>query len=159
MSQAELDELIAGRMAKAKKSWEAEAKTAADRAKMDEAERLKAEKSDAEKAAKSATEQANARIVRSDARIAAVDAKVRPERAAAFVKLLDLSEVGVDDDGNADAKALKKAIDAGLKEYPEFKVSDDGKSAGRSGADNMNGNGGKQRATSLEDAVAAKLGG
>jgi hypothetical protein len=160
--QRHLAKLITEERAKAKRNAEAAAKKAIDeaaaRAKMDETERLKAEKADAEKAAQAATEAANRRLVRSEAKVLAVAEGVDASKADRFVKVLadELDGVEVDDDGEVDAKALKKVISATLKDFPEFKATSNG--AGRSGGEH-GGDGGKTPAKTLEDAVTAKLGG
>lgn len=157
ITQAELDEMIEKRLTKARKGWDAEITQAAERAKMDEAARAKAEKDDATAAANEATNAANRKLVVADAKVAALAAKVPADRVNAFVRLADLTEVEVDDDGTVDETALSKAVKKTLKDHP-FLVADAGGKGGSSGGD-MNGNGGKQKATSLEDAVAARYAG
>lgn len=134
LSQAEVDAIVQKRLGEARKSWERDAKTAADRAQMDEAERLKAEKADAEAAAQTATTKANERLVKADAKIAAQAAGANPKRIDALLRLVDLTDITVDDDGNVDTKALQAAITKGLDEYPEFKAGEGGK-GGPSGGD------------------------
>lgn len=141
MSQAEIDAIVEKRLGQAKKAWEKDAKTAADREKMDEVDRLKAEKEDSDKAAAAVTERANQRLVQADAKVAAVSEGANPKRVDALLKLVDLSNVTVDDDGTVDSTAVAAAIKAGLEEFPEFKAGD-GKGAGRSGG-NFNGGDGK----------------
>jgi len=160
--QAEVDRIAsearAAAAAKATKDAEAAAKQAAERAKMDEADRLKAEKADADKKATEATEKANTRAIRADAKVAAVAAGVGADVVTEFLAVVDLSDVKVDDDGEPDPKAIKKAIDATLAK-PTFKaafIPTTGKGAGSSGGDH-NGGGDKGRAKTIEDAVAARL--
>lgn len=72
---------------------------------------------------KTATEKANARIVRAEAKALAATAKFRdPADAVAF---LDLSKVTVNEDGDVDAKALGVALADLAKEKPY--LVDDGK--------------------------------
>lgn len=158
MTQAELDRLVASEKAKAKKAAEAEAKQAAERAKMDEAERLKAEKADSDKAAAEATAKANARVIRSEAKLAAVASGVKADRVERFLKLVDLDGIEVDDDGEVDSKAVSKAVAAALKDVPEFKGDAGQGNGGASGGD-MNSDGERGRAKSIEDAVSARLAG
>ena len=106
---------------KLRKLEEAEQKRA--QAEMSENERLKAEKEQAETKANETLTKANQRAVRSEARVRALEAGVKPERVAAVLRLSDLSGVEVAEDGEPDAKAVGKAIEATLKEYPEFKAS------------------------------------
>lgn len=155
MTQAELDDLITKAKAKAKKAAEDDAKTAADRAKMDEAERLKAEKADADKATAAAKREALEAKVEVAAERYALAADVDPKRVARFLKVADLTDLeALTQDGAPDEKAIKRAVDAAVKEWPEFKSNGDG-GKGRSGAD-MNGDGGQAKAATLEDAVAAR---
>lgn len=152
LTQAEVDAAIAKRLNAEKTKWEQEAKERADREKMDEAERLKAEKADADKKAADAVTDANARIIRSEAKVAAVTAGAKAAQAEYVVKLADLSDVTVDDDGNPDAKAIKKAVEKVLTDVPALKV--DAKAA-PSGGD-LGGGGGEAKATTIADAVNAK---
>lgn len=155
MTQAELDDLITKAKAKAKKAAEDDAKTAADRAKMDEAERLKAEKADADKATAAAKREALEAKVEVAAERHALAADVDPKRVARFLKVADLTDLeALTQDGAPDEKAIKRAVADAVKEWPEFKTNGDG-GKGRSGAD-MNGDGGKTKAATLEDAVAAR---
>lgn len=157
--QAEMGRRIAEERSKAaaaaKKAAEDEAKTAAERAKMDEAERLKAEKADAEKAASDAVVRANARVVTAEAKVQAVEAGADPKQLAYVLKLADLDDVSVDDAGEPDTKAIRKAIDKVLTEVPALKVTAAGK--GKSGGE-FNGHAEKGRSGNLEDAIAARMG-
>lgn len=157
--QAHMAEVIKQEKAKAAaaatKAAEEAAKQAAERAKMDEADRLKAEKADAEKQAADALAKANERIVTAEAKVQAIDAGADPKQLAYVLKLADLTDVKVDDDGTPDEKAIRKAIDKVLADVPALKTSST--STGRSGADGINGNGGQAKPSNLEEAVAAKL--
>lgn len=157
MTQAELDDMIAKRVAKATKSAKDEADQAATRAKMDEVERLKAEKADSDKAAAETTSKANAKLVRADAKVAAMAAGVKADRVDAFLRVANLGDVKVSDDGDPDAKAIAKTVADTLKEFPEFKAAAAG-GAGASGGEH-NGTAGTKRAGTLEDAVNSRLAG
>lgn len=155
MTQAEFDEKIKQRLGRAKTQWEKEAKEAAERDQLDEADRLKAEKADAEKAAKDATDRANDRLVRASAKVAAVDAGANPKRVDALLKLADLSDIEVDDDGEPDGEAVTKAVTKALGEYPEFKAA-----AGKGGPSGGEHNGDStKKASNLQEAVAGALAG
>lgn len=154
MTQAELDALIAKTHGKAKGQAEADLKKYLEAQGKTAEEQAKQAAKDADDRAKSATEKANGRLVKADAKVAAVTAGVKGERVDAVLKLADLSDVEVSDDGDVDPKAVKKAIDAVLKEYPEFKAGGSGK-GGASGGEH-NGNSGTKPKT-MEDAVAARL--
>jgi hypothetical protein len=152
MTQAELDKLIDGRLAKARKSWDDEAKQKAERAKMDEAERLKAEKADAEKAAADKVTGANKRIITAEAKLAALAAGVPKERLTRFLRNVDLDDIDVSDDGDVDEKAVAKAVKDALDDVPEFKGSANGHSGnGQSGGEH---NGGGQQKKFTRDEIA-----
>ena len=112
-TESEFNAMMTARLAKQEKALKAqyaeEAKTAAERAKLDEVERLQAEKADADKriadleAAKTAAE-----------RRASLTGKVADPEAA--LKLLDES-VHLTEDGSIDTDAL-------LKSYPFLAVTD-----------------------------------
>jgi hypothetical protein len=158
MAQADFDALIDKRIGQARKTWEKDATDKADREKLDETERLKAEKADADKAAVEAVAKANAKLVVADAKVAAMAAGVPADRITAFVKLADLSDVEVDDEGAVDAKALDRAVKKTLADNEFLKASTSSPRKGASGGD-MNGNGGTSKPKSLEDAVKARLAG
>lgn len=159
MTQADLDALIDKRLGRAKTQWEKDAKTEAERAQMDETERLKVEKADADARADAATEKAKAIAVRAAAKVAALDAKAKPDRVDALLRLVDLTDVDVDDDGEPDTAALTKAVTKGLEDFPEFKAPDGPPPPpGRSGGD-MNGGGNDTPAVGLDAAVAKALSG
>lgn len=108
-SQADLDRIIQERLDRQKATLENEAKTAAERAKLDETERLKAENGDAV-AAKDAAEQKAAAAERKLAVVLeAAKANVPGDRLERFVKLVD-----------ADEADPTKAVKATLTEFPEF---------------------------------------
>lgn len=157
LTQDQLDELIERRLSKARKTWENEAKTAAERAKMDEAQRLAAEKADAERAAEEARREALTVRVETAAQRAALTAQVDPARVDRFLRLVDLDVDELTTDGQPDQKAIDKVVRATLDDWPEFKAAS-GPAPGRSGGE-MNHPGGQRRATSLEEAVSARLGG
>lgn len=71
-------------------------------------------------AAAEATAKANERLKAADFRAAAAK-RVKDPRIAA--KLVDLSDVEVDDDGNVDAEGISAVLDALLEEYPDLAPS------------------------------------
>lgn len=155
MTQAELDKLIADKTGKAKGDAEASFKKWLKDQAADETTREKNRADEAEQAATKATETANARLIRAEAKEAALAAKANPDRVNALLKLADLSDITVGDDGEVDPKAVRKAIDAALKEYPEFKAG-----AGKGGASGGEHNGGDDKKPgNLKEAVAAHLAG
>lgn len=64
-----------------------------------------------------ATQKANERIVRAEVKAAATGKVKNPVLA---LKLIDTSEIEVDDNGDVDSDAVSAAIDALLSEYPEL---------------------------------------
>lgn len=64
-----------------------------------------------------ATEKANTRIVRAEVKAAAVGKVKNP---ALVLKLIDISEIEVDDDGEVDADAVNQAIADLIEQYPEL---------------------------------------
>lgn len=68
-----------------------------------------------EEARKDAFSRANARIVKSEVRVAAAGKLADPEDA---VRFLNLDEFVVDDDGNVEAKAISDAVARLLKDKP-----------------------------------------
>jgi hypothetical protein len=109
-----------------------------------------ARKEASEAATKEATDKANRRILTAEVKAAAGTKLADPNDA---VRLLDLTEFEVDDDGNVDDKAIKDAIDALLKDKP-YLAADDGKKF-KGGADQGARDKDTKRATSIEDAVGA----
>lgn len=93
----------------------------------------------AQAAADAARREADERIAAADktlvtaaAQIAALNAGANPARVTALLKLADLTSVEVTD-GTPDAAAIKTAIDAALKDFPEFKAA--AQTGGASGGD------------------------
>src|SRR5690606_24567870 len=131
-TQAELDAIIAKRLARERKAWEQQLEEERRKAAMTEAERLKAEKEEAERRAQEAQQQAAQRLVQAEAKVVAVELGVKPDRIPYVLRLADLSSVDVGDDGVVDAKELRDAIEAVLRDVPELKGS---MVPGKSGAD------------------------
>lgn len=128
-SQAELDEIVAKRLARDRKGREdydeVKAKLAAleqaeeerKKAAMTETERLAAELEEARKKAQEAEEaksaaltSANQRLINAEFKTLAREANIPAERLEAALKLAELSEVTVDDYGNV--IGAKEAVDA-----------------------------------------------
>ena len=144
--QIHIDAFIAGRVKRAeiaaRKVALEEAETGRKKAAMDETERLKVEKTEAEAATVKAIEAANVRIIAAETKVMALAAGANPERIAQVVRLVDLSEVTIGDDGELDAALIKTAVEAVKKDLPELFGA-----AGhtqRSGGDFGQGTGGKR---------------
>lgn len=150
-TQADLDRIISDRLARERAKYADYAdlkKLAAEAQKAREAAMSDAEKA-VEQARKDgetqATQRANARIIGAEARALAAEAKFRSPSSA--VRLLDLSDIGVSDDGAVDAAAIK----AKLKELSDAEPwhLDDGKPQERPKPDRSQGGGTKRSGTSL----------
>jgi hypothetical protein len=120
--QAHIDSLVADRVDRAKKATQKQTKTEleaeANRAAMGETERLKAELEDEKKKTQATTQQANERILRTEAKLQLTAKGYSPEQAAVLMRAIDLSAVDFDDAGEFDAKAVSDAIDAVAKVMP-----------------------------------------
>jgi hypothetical protein len=131
-SQEELDRIVSTRLAREREKFADYDDLKAKAAKHDES--LEAAKTDAEKAIeaaraegeKTARESANRRLVASEARALAAEAKFRNPSLAA--KAVDLTAVTVDADGNVDADAIKTKL-AALADADPYLI-DDGKTGG-----------------------------
>lgn len=140
-TQTELDEIIAQRLErerkkyadydelKAKLSEYEKAEEERKKAQMSEQERLQAEKEEAErraeeakKTAHAALEAANKRLIKSEFKVLAIQAGMRTEMLDDAFVLADLSGVTVNDEGEVDKGALKKAIDQFIESRPIYKA-------------------------------------
>ena len=122
-TQEELEAKLAKRLARERRKWEQQLEEERKKAAMTEAERLRAEKEEAERRAQAAIEAANQRAIRAEARVQAAALGVRPERLDYVLRLLDLSEIEVGEDGTPDAGAIKQAVEQLLRDLPELKGS------------------------------------
>lgn len=144
-TQDELDAIIETRLArdrsKTRKDIEKqvrdELKAESDKANLTEIERLKKDKEDADTKVSDAEKRSNQRIVAADARVIASELGVKADRIPYLLKLVDLSEVTVGEDGEPDSTATRSAIEKILKAMPELKGASDGK-----GGNDIKGNGG-----------------
>jgi len=133
LTQAELDRMIDKRLGRAKTKWESDLKGYADAENQTETERLQAERDAADQRAQQVTEAANTKLVLADAKVAAIAVGAKADRVAALLKLVDLTDIDVDDDDGPDAKAIEKAVAKGLDEYPEFKAGPNGRNGSSGG--------------------------
>ena len=97
-----------------------------------EVERLKAELVEKDKVSAELTSKTATRVLRTEAKVAALGNGVKPERVEAVLRLTDLSAVERTD-GEPDAAAISAAIEATLKEYPEFRAVAGSADAGAKG--------------------------
>lgn len=119
LTQTELDAIIEKRLARDRKDREKTAEEEKKKAAMTEVEKLKAEKDEADKKAQSTQEAADQRVIKAELKVQAAALGVKPEKLSYVVKLADLSGIEVTD-GEPDAKAVKKAVEAVIKDLPEL---------------------------------------
>lgn len=134
-TQADLDRIVADRLARDRKGREdydslktkltalEQAEAEREAAKLSDTERLEAEKATALAAAESAKAErdkvlttANQRIINAEFKSLAREANVPTERLAAALKLADLTGATVDDEGNA--VGVKEAVEALIAAEP-----------------------------------------
>ena len=157
-TQADLDRIISERLTRdrAKYADYADLKRKAEA--YDEA--LEAAKTAEQKAVdaarqegeQTATQKANARVVRAEARALAATAKFRDPSDA--VKFLDLTQVAVGDDGEPDSKALNVLLDQLAKDKPY--LVDDGKGGKPKPDPGQGGTGSKGRPGSVAQVMAER---
>jgi hypothetical protein len=130
LSQDEVNNIVTERLKRAREKWEEERAEAERRAKMDAEERAKLEREEAEARASERVATANSRLIRADAKTIAAELGTKPERINAVLRLADLSEITVSDDGEVDGGAIRSTLETVLSEYPEFSKPDYGKAPG-----------------------------
>jgi hypothetical protein len=118
-TQSELNDLIGKTRAEERKKAKQEADDEARKAAMTEAERLKSEKDAAVKTAADAETRANARVIKSELKVALAQANLKPERMDYALRLIDLESVGVED-GEPDAKAIQAVVKKIQSDVPEL---------------------------------------
>lgn len=122
-TQAELDAILEKRLKRAEKKWQTDAEKRASEKDLSEVEKLKKqlEERDSAQAAKAA--KAAKRAVAAEAKAQALAAGVDPKRVERFARLVDLSDVEIDDDGEFDTDEVSTAVTRILEEFPEFKAA------------------------------------
>lgn len=115
-SQAEVDAAVEKKLARERRKWEREQTTTQPASEKPAEQKPAATDESAARIAK-----ANAREVMTAAKLAAVSLGVPASRAAYAARMADLSGVEVDDVDGPDTDAVKKAMEAVLKDIPELK--------------------------------------
>jgi hypothetical protein len=146
-SQDDMEKAISKRLTRERKKWEKDAEEAKKKAEMSESDKLKAEKEEAEKKATEAHGHAAQMLIKADAKVAAINAGVAAKHVDKFLRLVDLSEVELNDKGDPDKAAIKAAIESELEDSPMFKAEEG--AAGASGGD-FGGSAGKKKWTQAE---------
>lgn len=118
------------RLYRERKKWEDAAAEEARKAQMSAEERLKAEKEDAEKRAADRVSMADQRLIKAEAKSAAGELGIRPDRVEAALKFADLSDIEVSEDGDPDALAVRAALQPVLQQFPEWGKPQVGKAPG-----------------------------
>lgn len=117
-SQDDINKIVESRLARAKKKWEEETAEQVKRSKMDSEERLKLELAEMEKKASDIRVEANRKLMIAELKAQAMAAGVRPDRLDFVARLVDIDSLDTGDE--IDTDALKKAVEALLKEFPEL---------------------------------------
>ena len=121
-SQEDLDKIIQKRLARERRSWEAQLEEEEKkRASMSEAERLKAEKEEVETRLTALQTEYSKRLINAEAKLIATELGVKADKMKYLMKLVDLDEVTLDEEGNVDTEELTKSIQAVLDAIPELK--------------------------------------
>lgn len=154
--QKKIDDIVKKRLErerkKLEKEWQQKLEDEKKREQMTTEERLKTEKADAEKKANEAVEAANKKIVTAEAKAAAIELGVKPEKVKYLLKLADLNDIDIDDEGEVDAKTLQAALNEVLNDMPELK----GTVQSKGGGDFNNGNTALKKPLGLKDALRQK---
>lgn len=120
-SQEDLDRIIQKRLARERRNWETQLEEEKKKASMSEAERLKAEKEEVEARLTALQTEYSKRLINAEAKLIATELGVKADKMKYLMKLIDLDEVTLDEDGNVDTEKLTKSIQAVLDDMPELK--------------------------------------
>ncbi len=138
-SQTDLDKILGKRIAKERNKFKEELEAEKKKADMTESEKLKAEKEQALKAADERSQKADKRLI--NAEIKYISAKLNIIDPDAAAKLIDLTDIEVDENG--DVKGVEKALKLLIKEKqylvggkPPKKGGDDQNNSNNSGSSN-----------------------
>lgn len=141
LTQDQLDAILNKRLGEEKAKFEKQLKELQDSAGKTEVEKLTAERDRYKDQAEGAPKTYGPRLAQSEAKLAAMVAKGRPDRLAQIVKQADLADA-VGDDGEVDEAKVKAAIEKVLTDFPEWKAT-----PGASGNDLGAGDDGKGKPT------------
>ena len=120
-TQDQVDSIVQDRLAREKRKFEDELKQAQAAAGKNETERLTLERDQARQQAERTAKEAAERLALTEAKVAAIQAGAKPERADAVAKNADLSEVIAD--GEVVKGKIEAAVKKTLKDYPEWLAS------------------------------------
>lgn len=141
LSQDEVNAIVTKRLARERKAWEKEQEEKRKKEQMTAEEKARAEREEAQRERDAARAEAAQARVEAAAERAALAAGVDPKRVERFMRLVDLSDESLQDEGKPDKKAIEAAIASALEDVPEFKREGEPKKIGNSS--NPGGTGGK----------------
>lgn len=141
-SQADLDRIVSERVTAERKRHEQAIADEREKAGKSAEEKAALEQQQRERDAKEKITAAQTRAVQAEAKGVARDLGARPDRLAAILKQADLTEA-MSDDGDLDEAKVKAAVEAVLKDYPEWKAE---KGTTKSGGE-LGGGGGEGKPT------------
>lgn len=72
-----------------------------------------------------ALKKANFRLIRAEAKIQAVNLNVRSDLVDYLIRLSDLSQVEVDEQGNPDKAAIQEALQVVIRDFPELQTKNE----------------------------------
>ncbi len=158
-SQADLDKVVSDRLARAQKKWDTDHAAAVqaavqaelDKQKLSNEERLKLEKDEADKRAATATQTANARLLKAEAKVVALAAGVNPEFVDDVIALAKVEGDSFFTDGEPDPVKIKASVDAALVKRPFYKAGNSGQGFG---SDMGGGHGGTSTVQQLEQRIS-----
>lgn len=119
---------------KLREELQQQAQEEARKSRMDEVERLRVEREEAINSSKAMVQKANERIMLSEAKAQAAALGVPQESLKYISRLVDLSDVDVDSNGDYDEDALVGAVQQVLKDVPALVKSVASEDAGEAGA-------------------------
>jgi hypothetical protein len=124
-SQAEVD----GQLRAARLKYQRQIEEEREKSGKNESERLTLERDRAVEDRDRTRSESGARIAATEAKVTAIAAGAKPERADAVARNADLTDA-VGEDGEVDTSKIKAAVDKVLSDFPEWKASTTPKSGG-----------------------------
>ncbi len=120
-TQEELNDIIAKRLQRERKSWEKELADAKAKADLEEVERIKLEKLELEDQMKQSNQAMQNKLIQTEAKAQALALGINVKKLPYVLKLADLSaDVVLDESGDVDEAQIKTAIEAVINELPEL---------------------------------------
>jgi hypothetical protein len=128
-TQEQIDALLEERLQRERKKYAGFEDYKTKAAKLDELEasqksdleKLTGERDTFKKQSEETALKANEKIVKSEAKAVAAELGIKSDRIAYAIRLVDLSKVTVDENGDADSASIKQLFEDVLKAVPELK--------------------------------------